>query len=127
MNQLVRLGSVTNYKMPRMQDDENNPIKVTFSNIPSFIKYENDFFIFKPTIYRTDLGIFIIKGDIRDNYPPPNGPLKTDFSFSLQVYNLAPAFKTSLISQTIFLKSTVVYDLPGIEDQESVSDSAIKI
>lgn len=127
VSQIVRLGTVSRYKMPRMQDDENNPIKVAFSNIPSFIKYENDFFIFSPIIYRTDLRIFVIKGDIRDSQPPPSGPLKTDFSFSLQVYNLAPSFRTPLLSQTIFLKTTVVYELPPIEDPESVSDSSIKI
>ena len=97
------------------------------AQIPSFIKYENDIFIFSPITYRTDLGLFVIKGDIRERSHHDSGPLKTDFSFTLQVYNLAPTFKTPLRSQSIFLRTTVIYELPPIEDPESVSDSSIKV
>jgi len=54
--------------------------------MPSFSTYESllSKFVIKPTNPATDLGIFMIKGEVSDSR------LSEDFSFKVEVYNTPP-------------------------------------
>ena len=65
--------------------------------MPSFIIYESflSTFVIKPTNPATDIGIFIIKGELTDSR------LSTDFSFKVEIYNNPPYMKDNISDFTV--------------------------
>jgi hypothetical protein len=67
--------------------------------MPLFISYESflSTFVIKPSNPATDLGIFIIKGELTDSR------LSTDFSFKVEIYNNPPYMKDNIPDFTVKL------------------------
>jgi hypothetical protein len=65
--------------------------------MPSFITYDSllSTFAIKPVNPATDLGIFIIKGEVTDSQ------LFIEFSFKVEVYNTPPKIKDKIPDLTL--------------------------
>jgi hypothetical protein len=84
-NQKVRLNEIKEFMIPEYVDDENNPV-IVIQSLPSFITFNNGKYTVKPTVPKSDIGLFIIKGQLSDSMAD------TDFSFSVRVFNDPPYF-----------------------------------
>jgi hypothetical protein len=75
--------------LPTIVDEENNPITVVITTIPSFITFISDdnSFQIKPVNPATSIGMHVVKGYMTDSL------LQTDFEFKVSVYNNPPKFK----------------------------------
>ena len=76
---------------------ENNPTSVEKLQMPSFLTFYSllSSFAIKPTNPATDLGIFMIKGEVSDSR------LVTEFSFKVEVYNTPPKMKDKIPDFTL--------------------------
>ncbi len=88
-NQRVQLSKELRYVLPSTVDDENNPVACVATAKPSFVTFDNSdcSFLISPTNPSTSLGIFNVKGYITDSQ------LLTEYSFTIEVFNLPPKFK----------------------------------
>ncbi len=111
VNQKVRLNEVKEFMIPEYMDDENNPVMV-IQSLPSFIIFDNGKYTLKPTVPNSDIGWFIIKGQLSDS------KAATDFSFSVNVFNEPPYFKQGLKDQKVKIGLKGTYELPMTEDKE---------
>jgi hypothetical protein len=60
-NQKVRLNDMKEFMIPEYVDDENNPVMI-IQSLPSFVTFNNDKYTLKPTVPKSDIGWFTIKG-----------------------------------------------------------------
>ena len=93
----MQLSKEFNLPLPVVTDMEQNPTSVINLDMPSFITYDSllTSFLIKPTNPATDLGFFIIKGEVTDSH------LSTEFSFKINVYNTPPTMKENIPDFTL--------------------------
>ena len=100
--------------LPSMVDDENNPISVILTSLPSFVTFKSSDYSFQitPVNPSNSLGMFNVKGYLSDL------KLTTDFEFSIEVFNQPPKFKQypKNLKASIIVENT--FDLPLGDDEE---------
>ncbi len=74
-------------------------------------------FQISPTNPSTNIGIFNLKGYITDSQ------LITDYSFTIEVFNLPPKFKQLPKDLKAVINTQMIFDLPEGEDEEGLTIS----
>jgi hypothetical protein len=89
--------------------------------MPSFIAFDSllSTYVINPTNPATDLGIFTIKGELRE-IDVSDSYLSTEFSFKVEVFNTPPKMKDQIPDFKLYLGTTFTYKLPNIEDEEEL-------
>ena len=99
-----------------MVDDENNPISVILTSLPSFVNFKSSDYSFQitPVNPSNSLGMFNVKGYLTDS------KLTTDFEFRIEVFNQPPKFKQypKNLKASIIVENT--FDLPLGDDEEGL-------
>ena len=99
-----------------MVDDENNPISVIMTSLPSFVTFKSSDYSFQitPVNPSNSIGMFNVKGYLSDL------KLTTDFEFSIEVFNQPPKFKQypKNLKASIIVENT--FDLPLGDDEEGL-------
>ena len=99
-----------------MVDDENNPISVILTSLPSFVTFKSSDYSFQitPVNPSNSIGMFNVKGYLSDL------KLTTDFEFSIEVFNQPPKFKQypKNLKASIIVENT--FDLPLGDDEEGL-------
>ena len=97
-----------------MVDDENNPISVILTSLPSFVTFKSSDYSFQitPVNPSNSIGMFNVKGYLSDL------KLTTDFEFSIEVFNQPPKFKQypKNLKASIIVEN--IFDLPLGDDEE---------
>lgn len=103
--------------LPTIVDDENNPITLVITTIPSFITFNSgdNSFQLSPVNPATSIGMFFVKGYMTDS------KLQTDFDFIVSVYNNPPKFKQlpKNCKASIFIENYI--DLERADDEEGLT------
>jgi hypothetical protein len=89
--------------------------------MPLFITFDRllSTYVINPTNPATDLGIFTIKGELRE-IDVSDSYLSTEFSFKVEVFNTPPKMKDQIPDFKLYLGTPLTYKLPNIEDEEEL-------
>lgn len=112
----VQLNTDYFLRFPLTIDLERNPVFFRFTNLPSFLIFDNvdKILVMRPREPRTDLGRFKVTGMITDTNK------KTDFEFIVDSFNNPPMIKSPIEDKKVTLDETTVYSVPAIEDEEKL-------